>query len=204
MPQGDRHIPHPSKQAGRMLLISIVVLGLVGFRPAWAATASKADKTELLKEKLSAMETLRGQMGIKLFQASAIRSNLKSRIDPLELELKSLSEHYQFTAFDQAGAHPGIAFGLKTLAHFDGYYQAILGVIRSLREADHTLQYLHQQVRDDLEVIATLSDLAIEAQIDRIDAALDFPQAHQAHLIDAAQVTPPSPEAVFNRLMVTP
>jgi len=204
MPQGDSDILQPVKRKWQALFISILILGLLGPWPASTAAASKADKTRLLKEKMSAMETLRGQIGLKLIEASAIRSKLKGRIEPLELEIKTLSEHHQLTAFDQTEAYPRIAFGLKTLAHLTGYYEAIRSAIAGLREADHALQYLHRQVRDDLEVIATLSDFAIEAQITRIDAALDFPQAQQAHLIDATKVQPPSPASLFSQMLAAP
>jgi hypothetical protein len=188
----------------RRILFMALLTGLLlggALAPGHGETRSKPD---LLRDKLAAIEALRGQIGLKLIEASSIRSVLKRRIDPLELEIRTLCGQQRFSQFAESEGDPRIKFGLKTLVHLQGYYDAIREAISRLREADQTLQYLHQQIRDDLEVMATLTDFTIEALLTRINGALDFPEAHQAHLIDAARLTPPGPAEIFERLAKAP
>lgn len=218
-----RELPHshPETPLIEIAFMMMLAIGLIGLGPWLAAGASptpsdqakierttldktKSDKTGLLKEKLAAMEALRGQIGIKLIEASTKRNSLAGRIDPLELEIQALSSEYGITGFSQTPDHPDVQFGLMNLSYLYGYHDAIRGAIARLREVDHALQYLHQQVRDDLEVIATLSDFTIDALVNRIDGTLDFPEAHQSHLIDAAQLNPPAAETVFRRIVAAP
>ena len=174
--------------------------GICHFLLVGAADSLAATKTDLLKDKLAAMETLRGQIGLKLIEASAIRNRLQGAIDPLMQETKTLIKQHRLTEFPQTGAYPQIKYGLKTLAYLQGYFQAIQQAIAHFRQVDHELQYLIQQVRDDLRIISTLNDFTIDSLIAKIDRSLNFPNAHQPHLLEAQRLKPPAPEALFNAI----
>jgi hypothetical protein len=162
-----------------LCLTGALVLWLTAM--AWSPAAANVKKAEL-EQKIADIALLQNQLGDRMQQSQAILDALNEQQNLLTGEIQVLVRSLNIKTLAQARDHLRLRNNLELLrmihAYMDGL-DAKLGFYQSGRER---LGYLRKLAEDDIRMIATLSDLKIDALTTQISLMITR-YLSEAHVI---------------------
>lgn len=156
----------------RNSLIIFAIGILLLFNMDWAEGASSPKPTEL-KRKINEMSSLRRTVENRVDIAVKTREQLQKQIDELANEINRELDSRVINSYSMAVKVPRINYNIKLIQQLLAYIDRLDQREQYFRIGSETLEYLNQQVNDDLNLIRTLNDMEVDELIDRINAVLD-------------------------------
>lgn len=150
---------------GLLVLIAWFLTGGVG---------SGADfKSAELQRKAEEISALRVTVSEKVDNAVQMRRQLAQQMEEYAAEIRREKSRWQYASFRNAIGNPRIAYDLQLVQQLQSYISVLDARIAYFRQAGQVLEYYFRQINDDLLMIRTLDDFAVDRLIAKINDALD-------------------------------
>jgi len=163
--------------------------------------AAEADKVELIRSKVTAMELVRGKIADRMAEALKVRQHLDAMVAELAEEIAFDCENQGIVTYKEAVAHTRLERSLRLARQLFSYQDAIEEQIRSMQEGAQQLRYLRQEAADNLKIIATMTDLDIGTYIQEVEAVVQRTlQQARSRLFSAKGISHQHTEATWNRI----
>jgi hypothetical protein len=178
------------------------LMALLGWMFLSTATSALAmDKSMTLQSKMADIALLNEQLMEKKAQAIEIREQLSNQTNMLQEEILQQKRQLKIGSFEAAQENPRIHYNLLLMQEVKGYIHEFNNKIRFYQIGCDKLNYLYCLAEDDLKIIATLSDLKIDALTTQIDKVIGtyLPEAHEI-LIDIDTVDHFAPREIWNEI----
>lgn len=158
-------------------------------------------KLSELEQKIADLTLLHQQLGDRMDQAQAIRNALNDQQQQITSEIQVLIKSLKIKTLQQASAQLRMHYNIELLRTILAYGDELDAKIQSYQSGRERLGYLRQLAEDDIRMIATLSDLKIDALTTQISLVINryLPDAHVIQ-IDPQQVALLSDRQVWERV----
>lgn len=179
------------------LLMSVIVLVLLVL----PSTVAADNNAERLRETMTDIALLKGQMVQRKTDADGIRDALSEYLKAIETEARREWREKGLNTEVEALNNPRLLYDLMLMAEIQAYIRRYTQKIGYYRVACDRLSYLYQQADDDLKIVSTLSGMKIDALASQADKILDgyLPQA-QTIVIQPDKLTIETPEKMWEAL----
>jgi len=159
-------------------------------------------KTTELNRKMAEISSLQQSLSQKILLVMQRQEQLKQKVDELEKEIKQEKEQLQIESYLKAIRNPRIEFNLKLIQLLFGYITGLTEKISYFQNGYQTLEFVRQQVQDDLLMIKTLNDMEIDKLIAQINSVLDefIPELGQP-LFDTNDIPSKKTEKIWNEII---
>jgi len=159
-------------------------------------------KTTELNRKMAEISSLQQSLSQKILLVMQRQEQLKQKVDELEKEIKQEKEQLQIESYLKAIRNPRIEFNLKLIQLLFGYITGLTERISYFRNGYQTLEFVRQQVQDDLLMIKTLNDMEIDKLIAQINSVLDefIPELGKP-LFDTNDISSKKTEKIWNEII---
>ena len=159
-------------------------------------------KTTELNRKMAEISSLQQSLSQKILLVMQRREQLKQKVDELEKEIKQEKEQLQIESYLKAIRNPRIEFNLKLIQLLFGYITGLTEKISYFQNGYQTLEFVRQQVQDDLLMIKTLNDMEIDKLIAQINSVLDefIPELGKP-LFDTNDIPSKKTEKIWNEII---
>jgi hypothetical protein len=187
----------------RMPLKAMMTLGAILL--VWAASSPAADKAAELQRKMADVSLLQAQLAEKKNQAIRIREQLYGHLETLKAEILTEQKQARITTYPAALKCPRIRYNLRLSGEIHAYIAKFNDKIRFYQIGLDKLDYLYQQVDDDLKIIQTINNLKIEALTAQIEAVIAeyLPEAHRI-LINLEPLQEENPQLLWEKIASAP
>ena len=166
-------------------VIMIVSLWMTAF----PTGAANVEKTALLQQKISDIQALQEKIGDIKIRAVALHGVLQGKAEKYTAEINKEKTVRKLKSFNQAIGVYRIRYNLKLVQQIRAYLAAVSGRIEFFQAGRERIDFLHEQARDDLKMVQTLSDMEIADLIHRIDRALEkYETAAAGSLFDIEKI----------------
>ena len=178
-------------------LMSAIVLALLVL----PSTVAADNNAERLRETMTDIALLKGQMVQRKTDADGIRDALSEYLKAIETEVRREWQEKGLNTEEEALNNPRLLYDLMLMAEIQAYIRRYTQKIGYYRVACDRLSYLYQQADDDLKIVSTLSGMKIDALASQADKILDgyLPQA-QTIVIQPDKLTIETPEKMWEAL----
>lgn len=178
-------------------LMSVIVLVLLVL----PSTVAADNNAERLRETMTDIALLKGQMVQRKTDADGIRDALSEYLKAIETEARREWREKGLNTEVEALNNPRLLYDLMLMAEIQAYIRRYTQKIGYYRVACDRLSYLYQQADDDLKIVSTLSGMKIDALASQADKILDgyLPQA-QTIVIQPDKLTIETPEKMWEAL----
>ena len=178
-------------------LMSAIVLALLVL----PSTVAADNNAERLRETMTDIALLKGQMVQRKTDADGIRDALSEYLKAIETEARREWREKGLNTEVEALNNPRLLYDLMLMAEIQAYIRRYTQKIGYYRVACDRLSYLYQQADDDLKIVSTLSGMKIDALASQADKILDgyLPQA-QTIVIQPDKLTIETPEKMWEAL----
>ena len=178
-------------------LMSVIVLALLVL----PSTVAADNNAERLRETMTDIALLKGQMVQRKTDADGIRDALSEYLKAIETEARREWREKGLNTEVEALNNPRLLYDLMLMAEIQAYIRRYTQKIGYYRVACDRLSYLYQQADDDLKIVSTLSGMKIDALASQADKILDgyLPQA-QTIVIQPDKLTIETPEKMWEAL----
>lgn len=182
------------------LLWAVAAMCWIAISPA-VILADANPKLAELEQKIADLTLLHQQLGDRMAQAQAIRNALNDQQQQITSEIQVLIKSLKINTLQQAAAHLRMHYNIELLRTILAYGDELDAKIQSYQSGRERLGYLRQLAEDDIRMIATLSDLKIDALTTQISLVINryLPDAHVIQ-IDPQQVALLSDRQVWARV----
>ena len=159
-------------------------------------------KTTELNRKMAEISSLQQSLSQKILLVMQRQEQLKQKVDELEKEIKQEKEQLQIESYLKAIRNPRIEFNLKLIQLLFGYITGLSERISYFQNGYQTLEFVRQQVQDDLLMIKTLNDMEIDKLIAQINSVLDefIPELGKP-LFDTNDIPSKKTEKIWNEII---
>ena len=159
-------------------------------------------KTTELNRKMAEISSLQQSLSQKILLVMQRQEQLKQKVDELEKEIKQEKEQLQIESYLKAIRNPRIEFNLKLIQLLFGYITGLTEKISYFQNGYQTLEFVRQQVQDDLLMIKTLNDMEIDKLIAQINSVLDefIPELGKP-LFDTNDIPSKKTEKIWNEII---
>ena len=137
------------------------------------AEGASSPKSMELKRKVNEISSLRSTVESQVDVAAKTREKLQKQIDELANEINRELVSREINSYSKAAKVPRIKYNIELIQMLLAYIDRLDQRERYYRAGNEILEYLNQQVNDDLKLIRTLNDMEVDELIDRINAVLD-------------------------------
>ena len=177
--------------------MSVIVLVLLVL----PSTVAADNNAERLRETMTDIALLKGQMVQRKTDADGIRDALSEYLKAIETEARREWREKGLNTEVEALNNPRLLYDLMLMAEIQAYIRRYTQKIGYYRVACDRLSYLYQQADDDLKIVSTLSGMKIDALASQADKILDgyLPQA-QTIVIQPDKLTIETPEKMWEAL----
>ena len=156
-----------------------------------------------LKEKMVEIHNMDNTIRKKYEQIVAMTHKLENMSDELAGEILVEKEKRRLSNYSAAVENPRIAFNLQLLRRLNGTLSVLNHRIDYFKEGRQRLAFLSRQAEDDVMIMHTVSKMAIDRLIGKIDQTLsEYQAASHAHMIDVDRILMENREETFERLML--
>ena len=178
-------------------LMSVIVLALLVL----PSTVAADNNAERLRETMTDIALLKGQMVQRKTDADGIRDSLSEYLKAIETEARREWQEKGLNTEVEALNNPRLLYDLMLMAEIQAYIRRYTQKIGYYRVACDRLSYLYQQADDDLKIVSTLSGMKIDALVSQADKILDdyLPEA-QTIVIQPDKLTIETPEKMWEIL----
>ncbi len=165
------------------------------------STVAADNNAERLRETMTDIALLKGQMVQRKTDADGIRDALSEYLKAIETEARREWREKGLNTEVEALNNPRLLYDLMLMAEIQAYIRRYTQKIGYYRVACDRLSYLYQQADDDLKIVSTLSGMKIDALASQADKILDgyLPQA-QTIVIQPDKLTIETPEKMWEAL----
>ena len=159
-------------------------------------------KTTELNRKMAEISSLQQSLSQKILLVMQKQEQLKQKVAELKKEIKQEKEQLQIEAYLEAIRNPRIEFNLKLIQLLFGYITGLSERISYFQNGYQTLEFVRQQVQDDLLMIKTLNDMEIDKLIAQINSVLDefIPELGKP-LFDTNDIPSKKTEKIWNEII---
>jgi len=159
-------------------------------------------KTKELNRKMAEISSLQQSLSQKILLVMQRQEQLKQKVDELEKEIKQEKEQLQIESYLKAIRNPRIEFNLKLIQLLFGYITGLTEKTSYFQNGYQTLEFVRQQVQDDLLMIKTLNDMEIDKLIAQINSVLDefIPELGKP-LFDTNDIPSKKTEKIWNEII---
>lgn len=154
-------------------LVRIGIGILLSVLPAWHSGLADSFEAAELQHKAEEITVLRGVVADKIERGVTMRRALADRMKELTDEIRIQKDRWRIESYRSAVGNPRIAFDLQLVQQLQAYIGRLDERIAYFREAGDVLDFHFRQINDDLMMIRTLDDFAVDQLIGRINHALD-------------------------------
>ena len=137
------------------------------------ADGASSPKSMELKKKLAEMSSLQLIVEHRIGIAAATRDQLQQQINELADEINQELVSREINSYSAAAKVPRIKYNIKLIQQLLAYIDRLDQREQYFRTGNETLEYLLQQVNDDLELIRTLNDMEVDELIYKINGIID-------------------------------
>ena len=138
------------------------------------AAGGAADfKTAELQRKAEEIASLRIAVSDKVDRAVGMRRQLSGLMQEYVSEINSERNRRRYKSYREAVGNPRVGYDLQLVQQLEAYTAMLDERISYFRKAAEVLEFYFRQVNDDLMMIRTLDDFAVDQLIARINGALD-------------------------------
>jgi len=153
-------------------LMSVVLFGLTWLFFSGPCTGADFKSAEL-QRKAEEIASLRIKLAEKIERAEDMRGKLAELMDGYVAEIRHERNRWQVASYRHAIGNPRIAYDLQLLQQLEAYITELDNRIVYFRRAGEVLEHYFRQINDDLMMIRTLDDFAVDQLISKINDALD-------------------------------
>jgi hypothetical protein len=157
----------------KKFLIIIIAIGVLLHVNVYGADGASSPKAMELKRKITEMSSLQRVVEGQIDMSVKTRDQLQKQIDELANEINREILRLKINSYTAAERIPRIKYNIKLIQQLLAYIDRLDQREQYFRIGDETLEYLNQQVNDDLKLIRTLDDMQVDELIDRINTILD-------------------------------
>jgi hypothetical protein len=130
-------------------------------------------KTAELQRKAEEIASLQITVSDKVDQAVGMRRQLDELMRQYAEEIRYEKSRWRYSTFRNAVGNPRIAYDLELVQQLQAYIAILDQRIGYFRQAGQVLEFYFRQINDDLLMIRTLDDFAVDQVIAKINDALD-------------------------------
>jgi len=130
-------------------------------------------KTAELQRKAEEIASLQITVSEKVDQAVGMRRQLDELMRQYAEEIRYEKSRWRYSTFRNAVGNPRIAYDLELVQQLQAYMAMLDQRIAYFRQAGQVLEFYFRQINDDLLMIRTLDDFAVDQVIAKINDALD-------------------------------
>jgi len=185
------------RRLGVLCLTGALVLWLTAM--AWSPAAANVKKAEL-EQKIADIALLQDQLRDRMQQSQAILDALNEQQNLLAGEIQVLVRSLNIKTLAQARDHLRLRNNLELLRMVHAYMDELDAKLNFYQSGRERLGYLRKLAEDDIRMIATLSDLKIDALTTQISLMITR-YLSEAHVIqiDPQDVSLTSLEQAWKR-----
>jgi hypothetical protein len=185
------------RRSGSMCLTWALALLLTAM--AWTPAAANVKKAEL-EQKIADIALLQNQLRDRMQQSQAILDALNEQQNLVTGEIQVLVRSLNIKTMAQAQDHLRLRNNLELLRMIHAYMDKLDAKLSFYQSGRERLGYLRKLAEDDIRMIATLSDLKIDALTTQISLMITryLPEAHIIQ-IDPQEVPLTSLEQAWKR-----
>jgi hypothetical protein len=167
------------RRVGVLCLTGVLVLLLTAM--AWSPAAANVKKAEL-EQKIADIALLQNQLRDRMQQSQAILDALNEQQNLLTGEIQVLVRSLNIKTLAQARDHLRLRNNLELLRMIHAYMDELDAKLNFYQSGRERLGYLRKLAEDDIRMIATLSDLKIDALTTQISLMITR-YLSEAHVI---------------------
>lgn len=157
----------------RCLVFSLLAL-LMGVGLPAGGGATRADLKSAELQRLSQeISRLRFEIQQKLDGAERVRGSLEELRAQYAEEIRAEKARWRYATYRSAVANPRIANDLRLIQQLAAYLDRLAARIDFFRHAQATLEFYQQRISDDLMMIRTLDDFAVDRLVEELNSVLD-------------------------------
>lgn len=130
-------------------------------------------KSAELQRKAEEIAALRIKISDKVDRAENMRREMADLMEGYAAEIRHEKNRWRFSSYRNAVGNPRIAYDLQLLQQLQAYISELDKRIAYFRQAGQVLEFYFRQINDDLLMIRTLDDFAVDQLISKINDALD-------------------------------
>ena len=181
---------------GHLIVAMICWLGITFGGPAYANP-----KAAELEQKIADINLLVQQLSDRTGQVKSIRDALSEQQMALTSEIQIVMKSLGIHSITQAQRHLRLHYNLELLRTVYTYMDELDAKLLVYQTGRDRLGYLRQLAEDDIKMIATLSDLKIDALTTQISLVINryLPEAHTIQ-IDPQHLPFATVQQVWDRL----
>ncbi len=180
--------------------LALMIL-LLSFLPA----ASADLKTNALEQKINEISTLRARLIDKIDQAVEMRRHLEDRLAELRGEIRTEQMRAEIYSRQAALQNLRIHYNLSLIQTLQAYINLLNERIDYFQTGNERLNFLIDQIHDDLAIINILKDMEIENLIDRVNLVVDeFMPETQKQIFNAVHIRVLPIEYLWEEVSIKP
>lgn len=179
---------------------TLMILSL-SFLPA----ASAGLKTHALEQKIDEISMLRVKIIDKIDQAVEMRRHLEHRLAELRAEIHTEQMRAEIYSHRAALQNLRIRYNLSLIQTLQAYTNLLNERIDYFQTGNERLNFLTDQIHDDLAIINILKDMEIENLIDRVNLVMDeFMPETQKQIFNVLHIRVLPIEYVWEEVSIKP
>lgn len=180
--------------------LALMIL-LLSFLPA----ASADLKTNALEQKINEISTLRARLIDKIDQAVEMRRHLEDRLAELRGEIRTEQMRAEIYSRQAALQNLRIHYNLSLIQTLQAYINLLNERIDYFQTGNERLNFLIDQIHDDLAIINILKDMEIKNLIDRVNLVVDeFMPETQKQIFNAVHIRVLPIEYLWEEVSIKP